>query len=360
MMSPRPGGDPISRRSDPDPFRQTPLQIIHLIGSFLRIWSVFSMYQYVTDEEVSVLVFIFSCLVPSCIIFLASQKPWRGRSLSNSQVVPSVINGGIMALYFILWGKGLKTCGPIRVILAEYAGAILGVLSAFFHGRRGQLWKKVGGLIAMAACFYFLSAGWATETYAPFSFKDRSDASSAVSKEKPLKMKEMVIPVVAGILSGLRRVVARRVSLKNQLKRRLHSITVTSAACFIFPFAIWEIIMGSTPQRNWKPWFSSWAYISTVLFGIVLIFYIDSLAEERLHMVVSSPRHLMVSASCIIIMTIMYQMDFSLIGFLVCSILLGVGIFEATSLERIRKTTGDSHSLVDDTIANGPSLSLPS
>ncbi|KAF3788836.1 hypothetical protein EJ110_NYTH20166 [Nymphaea thermarum] len=331
MMSPRPGGDPISRKSDPDPFRQTPLQIVHLIGSFLRIWSVFSMYQYVTEEEVSVLVFIFSCLVPSSVIFLASQKPWRGRSLSNSQVVPSIINGGIMALYFILWGKGLKTCGPIRVLLAEYAGAVLGVLSALLHGRRGQLWKK-----------------------------DRSDVSSALNKEKPLKMKEMVIPIVAGILSGLRRVVARRVSLKNQLKRRLHSITVTSAACFIFPFAIWEIVMGSTPQRNWKPWFSSWAYISTVLFGMVLIFYMDSLAEERLHMVVSSPRHLMVSAVCIIIMAIMYQMDFSLIGFLVCSIVLGVGIFEATSMERIRKTTSNSHSLVDDTIGNDQSLSLPS
>lgn len=30
------------------------------------------------------------------------------------QVVPSVINGAISALYFILWGKGLKLCGPLR------------------------------------------------------------------------------------------------------------------------------------------------------------------------------------------------------------------------------------------------------
>ena len=33
------------------------------------------------------------------------------------QVVPSVINGGITALYFILWGKGLKSCGPLRLAL---------------------------------------------------------------------------------------------------------------------------------------------------------------------------------------------------------------------------------------------------
>ncbi|MBA0717207.1 hypothetical protein Golax_005044 [Gossypium laxum] len=48
----------------------------------------------------------------------------------NLQVVPSVINGAITALYFILWGKGLKSCGPLRAILAEYSGAVLGVLSA--------------------------------------------------------------------------------------------------------------------------------------------------------------------------------------------------------------------------------------
>lgn len=30
------------------------------------------------------------------------------------QVVPSIINGGITALYFILWGKGLRSCGPLR------------------------------------------------------------------------------------------------------------------------------------------------------------------------------------------------------------------------------------------------------
>lgn len=30
------------------------------------------------------------------------------------QIVPSLINGVITALYFILWGKGLKSCGPLR------------------------------------------------------------------------------------------------------------------------------------------------------------------------------------------------------------------------------------------------------
>ena len=30
-----------------------------------------------------------------------------------------------------------------RAILAEYSGAVLGVLSAVLYGRKGHLWKKV-------------------------------------------------------------------------------------------------------------------------------------------------------------------------------------------------------------------------
>ncbi|KAI6677478.1 hypothetical protein NL676_038274 [Syzygium grande] len=32
-------------------FRHTPLQIIHILGNFLRIWSVYSMYRYLTETE---------------------------------------------------------------------------------------------------------------------------------------------------------------------------------------------------------------------------------------------------------------------------------------------------------------------
>ena len=47
----------------------------------------------------------------------------------------------------------------------------------------------------------------------------------------------------------------------------------------------------------------------------------------RLHLVFSSPRHLMVSTGCIIVLEILYKMDFSLLGFLVCSVILGFGEF---------------------------------
>ncbi|KAM1362587.1 hypothetical protein PS1_027924 [Malus domestica] len=336
MMSPRPVSEDRARSSPH--FRQTPFQIIHIIGNFLRIWSIYSLYRYLSETGASVVLFLFTCLIPASILFLIMQKPWKGRPLSNTQVVPSVINGGITALYFILWGKGLKSCGPLRAILAEYSGAVLGVLSGVLYGRRGHVWKKVGGLIAMVASFYFLSQGLDDE----------------VQMEQVLGIKEMALPIFAGILSALRRVIARRVSLKNQLKRRLNAITIASATCFLFPVAMWDMIIGSPSSTSDKVPFSTWAFFSTILFGVILIFYVDSIAEERLHMVFSSPRHLMVAGGCIIVLEIVYKMDFSLPGFLICCLILGFGIYEATSLERGRKdsfqTADSSNGMLGDEI----------
>ncbi|XP_044331490.1 uncharacterized protein [Triticum aestivum] len=381
--------------------RSTPLQVINILGNFVRIWSVYSLYSHLSSTGDSIVGFIFSCLVPASVIFLILQKPWKGRPLPNSQIVPTVVNGGVLALYFVLWAKGLLACRPLVALLAEYAGALLGVLSAALYGRKVNIWKKssptitpsidmlsfirypmqpkvrtdgkgqaihiytykihrkesffhclhessnnvvdlvkIGGLAAMLLAYYLLSNGWATRTNSPlYSF-----GSEPLEKAtETTGMKEMVLPITAGILSALRRVLARRVSLKNQLKRRLHAITVASATCFLFPFAMWDTILGSTSDSIVKMQLPSWAYLSTVLFGMVLIFYVDNVAEESLHLVFSSPRHLVVSTGCIIILEILYKMDFSLPGLLLCSVILGFGILEATSLDRSKKRPLEAH-----------------
>ncbi|KAL4277302.1 hypothetical protein AHAS_Ahas20G0293600 [Arachis hypogaea] len=348
--------------------RQTPLQIIHVAANFMRIWSIYSMYRYLTQSGASVVLFLFACIAPAAILFLILQKPWKGRPLSNTQVVPSIINGAITALYFVLWGKGLRSCGPVRAILSEYSGAVLGVLSALLYGRRSNLWKKIGGLVAMLASLYLLSEGWATATYSPFyiliqiyfatkisfhlihkccklnwnsPWEDRED--SEAQTEQALGLRQMLVPILAGILSALRRVIARRVSIKNQLKRRLHALTIASATCFMFPFAMWDMIIGSPSGDSGKLPFSTWAFLSTIFFGNIVIFYADSIAEERLHMVFSSPRHLTVAGACIIIMENVYKMDFSLIGFTVCCLILGFGLHFQVVI---------THSLIMENAAN--------
>ncbi|THG23776.1 hypothetical protein TEA_011666 [Camellia sinensis var. sinensis] len=78
--------------------------------------------------------------------------------------------------------------------------------------------------------------------------------------------------------------------------------------------------------------------------GIVFHSYVAC----RLHVVFSSPKHLMVAGGCIIIMEIVYKMDFSVLGFLIYSTILGFGIYQATSLELVRKD-----SLQNSDLSNG-------
>ncbi|KAK9118538.1 hypothetical protein Scep_016631 [Stephania cephalantha] len=340
-----------------------PLQMIHIFGNFMRIWSIYCMYHYLSQEGASTSIFIFTCLVPSSILFLALQKPWKGRPLSSQQVVPSVINGGITALYFILWAKGLKTCGPLRqvgiggmdmgiAIMAEYAGAVLGVLSAVLYGRRGHIWKKVGGLTAMLASFYFLSQGWAMATHSPFYILNSNwKFIQTEDQTELLGMKHMAVPIFAGILSALRRVIARRVSLKNQLKRRLHAITTASATCFVFPFVIWDMILVLHFLSSHASFCLKYRYLVNIMF-LVLINGCCLPFVRRLHIVFSSPRHLMVAGGCIVVMETFYGMDFSLLGFLICSIILGFGIYEATSLERVRRDSVQPSDMADETFEN--------
>lgn len=108
-------------------------------------------------------------------------------------------------------------------------------------------------------------------------WEDRDD--SGIQTEQVLGLKGMLVPILAGILSALRRVIARRVSIKvvtvtencnfflffsvrcflgivvlmlnisclqNQLRRRLHALTIASATCFMFPIAMWDVIIVSS------------------------------------------------------------------------------------------------------------------
>lgn len=139
-----------------------PMQVVHLLGNFMRIWSVYSLYRYLVETGASVALFTFLCLVVSSICFLLIQKPWKGRPLSNTQVtkmvgfttsyslsygklslkhvlvqvVPSIINGAITALYFVFLGKGLKSCGPLRY---SPATAPLMSLFIFFYSIEGSI-----------------------------------------------------------------------------------------------------------------------------------------------------------------------------------------------------------------------------
>ncbi|KAJ8442496.1 hypothetical protein Cgig2_022379 [Carnegiea gigantea] len=185
-----------------------------------------------------------------------------------NEVVPSMINGAITALYFILWVKGVKSCGPLRAILAEYSGAVLGVLSAVLYGRRGHMWKK-----------------------------------------------------------------------------------------------------GTAPDSSRELHFATWPYLSTVLFAIILIFYVENIAEERivnayswdlgeLHPSSRLPRVIRNASDgacclpeCGLEARIFFRYE--------RRILFVEGIYEATSVERTRQDSHQSPDLSEGPLEDLQMSSLP-
>ncbi|CAM6109641.1 unnamed protein product [Calypogeia fissa] len=332
------GGDRLSRLSagldTPGGF---PMQAIHVVGRFGRLLSVYALYQYLMGGKSSVVVFTFGTLLGSTIIFFAIQKPWKGRPLSQSQLVPTLINGGVLALSLVLWGKGLRACGPVRTVLAEYVGAVLGAISTLLFGRGGHVQRKIGGLIAMLAAFYFLSQGWAMATFSPFSFKSNSTSEGSGYEKGHVGLQSMIVPIVSGLLAALRRIIARRVSLKSRSKKRFHAITVAAATCFLFPFAIVNLALGDSGSKSENHGLAVVPYLITIFFGTVMIYYVDAFVEDKLQVLPSSPQHLLVTGFCLIILEFLYRMDFSFLGFLWCLAWLGSGIYAATILDKFRR-----------------------
>lgn len=336
--------------------RVFPLHALHLLGRFLRLLSVYVVYQYLTASDSSVVIFTFLSVLAAAVLFLIVHHPWRGRPLTTHQIVPTIINGALLALSYVMWGHGLRACGPLRTIMAEYVGAVLGAISTLFLGSGGGKWKKVVGLVAMVASYFFLFQGWAMSSFSPFSYRDDKTKGESFQEKGHIGFQSMSLAIFAGVLAGLCRVVARRVSLKTQIKRRLHVLTVTAAACFLFPIAVFEATQRKATAKLEKHTSPVWTLAIYTLFGLIVPFYVDLMAEERLQISIGSSRHLLITSSCISILETVYSLDFSFLGFLICTSLLGLGIYESMPLERHQKDTAELPTRVDDLYASQDSL----
>ncbi|GBG93338.1 hypothetical protein CBR_g65298, partial [Chara braunii] len=123
---------------------RVPQHVCHLVGKFLRVLSAYALYYFLASTNTPAGITVFYSLVGSTALFLLFQQPWRGhRPLTKDQLTSSVINGGVLALGLLLWVMGLKACGPVRSIMAEYVGVVAGATSGIFRGRKAKRGSKV-------------------------------------------------------------------------------------------------------------------------------------------------------------------------------------------------------------------------
>ncbi|CAI5523682.1 unnamed protein product [Closterium sp. Naga37s-1] len=400
-----------------------PLHAFYVVGRSLRVLSVFAAYRFLVESDVSVLLFAFFSLLGAAILFFLLQRPWKGKRLTNTQVAPrshsgdhrfclpdtqwgiSVMNGGVLALAVVTWAYGLKQCGPLRSVMAEYSGAVVATISTMIFGRRGHRVLKLYGAIAMLAAFYLLASGIPLGPTLPPDFPPpanpvplgldstaaataagtgadstgsstgssskggaagavgvgaaggeggagllawqvaRMSGSGMVEAAGGNPLTAMLLPVAAGVLFALRRLLARLG--KSQQKKRLHAVTAVSSVFFLLPIAIFQLSGGAQAldlEAGGRP---MQVYALVILAGLVFSFYVDTLAEDKLRIGPSSLKHLLVTSVAVVALLLIYRMHFSPLSFVLIALLLAAGLHWSTAIER-SKSAG---SLAEDGVA---------
>lgn len=312
--------------------------VLYCAGRFLRLAALYAAFHFLVKSGTPVVLFIFFCLSAAAVIFFVLQQPWRGRKLQTAQWLLAVLNGAVMALSQVLWALGLVKCGPIRIVMAEYAGAVVAACSTMvvFRSHRAA---KINGVLLILLAFFLVEHGWSMASH--FVHREATEEVAArVPEEKAdVGLLEMLIPIVAGLLGALRRLLARLG--RSQAKKRLHAVTVVSAALFLLPFAVLQLTSGVEPAPSTYGGSPMLVYAVMIVLGIVVPFYIDVFAEERLRIGPGSVKHLAVTVPSIGALELAHGMDFSPLGYGLVSILMGIGLFWSSSVERAKRTSAD-------------------
>ncbi|CAI5464862.1 unnamed protein product [Closterium sp. Yama58-4] len=270
------------------------------------------------------LVFSFSSITPFPPPFPPPGSLPATPFVSHDQWGISVMNGGVLALAVVTWAYGLKQCGPLRSVMAEYSGAVVATISTMIFGRRGHRVLKVsaGGRIT--------NGGTQTGTqFAPSSLLSLlllpHLPTPPARERKPWTWRWGRSPFQAP--QNLPSPLALPHFFPSPLA---HTIRQGAQAL--------DLEAGGRPLQ---------VYALVILAGLVFSFYVDTLAEDKLRIGPSSLKHLLVTSVAVVALLLIYRMHFCPLSFVLIALLLAAGLHWSTAIER-SKSAG---SLAEDGVA---------
>eukprot|EP00899_Mesostigma_viride_P000998 jgi/Mesvir1/1089/Mv17601-RA.1 len=388
MLSHDPGNARLFRYNlGPSPVSHVPFTAFYAILQFLRLLSVYSAYTYLVSHDSSVVQFVFFLLLGASALFSLIYHPWAGVAPPGARTTAAAANGLLLALSHALWAYGLRTCGPVRTILAEYTGLALTTITSILFGRRSgqQRAAKLQGLLAMGAAMYLLALGGLPEFletlparlgFAEVHFQgaltggaledgslpidppadgdwtggavDRITEGTEGVLQGPARahphalgvdLHHMAAPVASALLTSLSKLVERRVAPGAAARKRLHCLSTFYSALILLPFAL--LVSGTRhvahlPASILEHYSGSTlgTFAVIIVFGVVLHWSVDALGEERLGVTPAHPLHLAITVVSVCFLELSYEHHFSTaIPFLVlCSLCLEAGILRTRGM----------------------------
>ncbi|GLJ36604.1 hypothetical protein SUGI_0735990 [Cryptomeria japonica] len=275
-----------------------------------------SLYWLNTTTSLHPVTFTFLALLLSAVLTAMQQQPppWN-RPLTGLQRGTLVVDGAAVALLFFLRFVGCRACGPMEAILAEFAGALAGKA---LLGKSGDRGKRIRGLVALVTGSFLLSRGWDRAGCFPAG---NYASAAAFSCDRLFRL---AVPLAAGVMASLEKSCANRSSIRHLGKRRIRLISLSIAAAILFPFAVTSFFLW-----DWNPgpvYISSGALVGSVALGVVASFYGETYSEEKLLVPPLSPKPFFMTVCCLCGLELVFGLELSLLGFLLCSFILWIAV----------------------------------
>lgn len=186
--------------------------------------------------------------------------------------------------------------------------------------------------MALLVGAFLLSHGWARAFCSPLAFDMSHRARARMLDEEPKDCVKwsLILPTVAGFLSAFQRMMGGQSLVRSIGKKRVQALSYAIGASMLFPFAILQLAL-LRGDSHWQLSRSVWPLSSAVAVGMVIAFFGDFYSEEKLLLPVYSFKAFQIVACCVCGLELLYGLDISLVGFLFCSFVLGIGVQELAS-----------------------------
>ncbi|KAI5065684.1 hypothetical protein GOP47_0020379 [Adiantum capillus-veneris] len=279
-------------------------------------------------------IFAFSSILVAAFWLNIIYRPWKGRRILSSQWGLLFVSGTLLAFSYFLRFQGLLLAGPLETIFADFAGFLATKILLDSSNKSSETIRKARGLVALLLGVFLLSHGWARVSCSPLAVdvSYRTRIKLINQPEDCLKIWSIFAPFLGGILSACQRMMGARSALKSLGKKRIQVLSYAMGSLALFPVALMQLTVRSV-QSPLQFGASFWTVAGVVAFGMIIAFFNEFYTEEKLFLPVYSLRAFQILACCICGLELLYGLDISLVGFVFCSLVFGIGVQELSLMQ---------------------------